>query len=157
MFLLVCGYFYKVAVEPLMVEFRLKAGWWKTCNILLYTTGPPPLYLQGDIRDHIQSWARDNCSALRQWQRDNEIELQKQEKIRQMFKPWCLNGVATTSIEIMQKSIMCWSEIMVTLSRQCWRVLSSDHIIDSFDGERKTFAQKDPQADVFCLQWEDTL
>ena len=67
---------YTVYVEPMGVEFRLKAGWWKTCNILLYTTGPPPLYLQGDIRDHIQSWARDNWSALRQWQRDNVIELQ---------------------------------------------------------------------------------
>ena len=44
-----------------------------------------------------QSWARGNCLASRQRQRDNVMELQRQEKIM----PGCLNGVATTSINIM--------------------------------------------------------
>ena len=48
-----------------------------------------------------QSWARDNCIALRQRQRANVIELQGQEKLfLQMLRSRCQK--ATTNIVIMK-------------------------------------------------------
>ena len=48
--------------------------------------------------------------ASRQQHRGNITELQWREKIWTFFRPWCLNGVATTHMKTMQKSSKIWPE-----------------------------------------------
>ena len=55
----------------------------------------------------------------------NVIEPQGPEKMRKIFRSWCLDGVATINI-VMQWQTTLWPENMVTLSRQYCRVPSSE-------------------------------
>ena len=48
--------------------------------------------------------------ASRQQHRGNITELQWREKIWTFYRPWCLNGVATTHMKTMQKSSKIWPE-----------------------------------------------
>ena len=49
---------------------------------------------------YLQSWARNYCLASRQRQ-CSVMELQRQEKIRKILSQACLNGGASTNIDIM--------------------------------------------------------
>ena len=72
-----------------------------------------------------QSWARDNCLASRQRPRASETS-QGPEKIRNLVRRQCLNGVAITNIVKWQLQTTLWPENMITLSRQNCRVPSSE-------------------------------
>ena len=50
----------------------------------------------------LHSWTRDNFIVSRQRQRDNVIEPQGPEKIRNIFRSQCLDGVATPDKVILQ-------------------------------------------------------
>ena len=73
----------------------------------------------------IKSWARDNFIASPQRQRNNVIEPRGPEKIRNIFRSRCLDGVATPRIVILQYHTTVWPENMVSLSRQYCRGPSS--------------------------------
>ena len=60
------------------------------------------------------SWARDNCFASRQRNRASVTSTNKK------------NGVVSANIGILQESTIFWPENIVTLSRQCCLVPSSD-------------------------------
>ena len=64
-----------------------------------------------------QSWARDNCLASRQRQRHSVIELQGQEKIRKIWRSWCLNEVVASNYSNNAITKTLLPENMVTLSR----------------------------------------
>ena len=66
-----------------------------------------------------QSWARDNCLALRQRQRNNVTQPQGQsgtKKSRKIVRPQCLDGVATSNIVKWQLQTTLCPENIVTLS-----------------------------------------
>ena len=58
--------------------------------------------------------------APRHRQSDNGIEFQWHEKIKMwnILRPWCLNGEATTNIDIIQQLTIVWPVNVATLSRQ---------------------------------------
>ena len=73
-------------------------------------------------------WARDNCLASRQRQRDNMLVLQWQEKIRKQLRPRCLNRDAPTHYAVIN---LFWPAHFFKLSWQCCRVPSSDPMSDT--------------------------
>ena len=96
------------------IQSQVQPFWESGTN--LFRVGKTTLFRVGyTVQPYSEySWARDNCFASRQRNRASVTSTNKK------------NGVAPANIGILQESTIFWSENIVTLSRQCCLVPSSD-------------------------------